>query len=242
MMKNAMPMLFGMILAGLLAGCATPELSNDELRNIHRVAVVSAVGDTFDIHSVPLFGFGESDDVANIAAWDLDRYLTERVSEKLKGQYQVVPIKTPIHVEKGDPSAGWYFFQRDFKIDLPPGGDVGNGKVDTFIVFETGTGFPFNASQVHGPFMAQHPSAFERETMVGIAYDIVVVDAASGKELKRIAVPVAKKVDNSLWAEKFGELTQAQKDGILATLREVADITATKVLEIMKLTGPGEPI
>jgi hypothetical protein len=241
MMKNAMPMLFGMILASLLSGCATAELSDDELRNIHRVAIVSAVGDTFDIHSVPLFGFGEEDDAANIEPWNLDSYLTARVSEKLEGQYQVVPIKAPIHVEKGDPSAGWYFFQRDFKIDLPPGGDVGNGRVDTFIVFEPGTGFPFNASQVHGPFMAQHPSAFGRETMVGIAYDIVVVEAATGKELKRIAVPVAKTVDNSLWADKFTDLTQAQKEGILATLREVADQTATHVLEYIKLIGPGQP-
>ena len=150
-MKNAMPMLFGMILVGLLAGCASAELSNEELGKIHRIAVISAVGDTFDIHSVPLFGIGEDDDVANIAAWGLDPYLTERVSAKLKSQYEVVPVKVPIHVEKGDPSAGWYFRQRDFKIDLPPGGDVGNGKVDTFLVFETGTGYPFQGSQVHGP-------------------------------------------------------------------------------------------
>jgi len=238
-MKNAMPMLFGMILVGLLAGCASAELSNEELGKIHRIAVISAVGDTFDIHSVPLFGIGEDDDVANIAAWGLDPYLTERVSAKLKSQYEVVPVKVPIHVEKGDPSAGWYFRQRDFKIDLPPGGDVGNGKVDTLLVFETGTGYPFQGSQVHGPFMAQHPTAFDRVTIVGVAYDIVVIDAATGKELKRIAVPVAKEVDDSLWADKFSDLTQTQKDAINVKLREVADETATHVLEHIKLIGSG---
>src|SRR5581483_4689741 len=133
---------------------------------------------------------GGSDDIVQIPDFGLDRYITDKITAKLTGQYQVVAIKTPIPVKKGAPDDDWWFGHNTTKVDLPAGGDVGNGKVDTFVLIEPGMGFPFGADQVHGPFVAHHPSMAPVETVVGIAYDIVIVDARTGKELKRVGVPV----------------------------------------------------
>jgi hypothetical protein len=236
-MKYAFLLMLGLS----LAGCASAELSDEELAGIHRVAVISAVGNELTLHEVPLMGFGVEDDFGPIEKFDLDRYFTEKITATLKSRYTVVPVKTPIKIEHGDKTAQWYHNDNYTKIQLPPDGDVGNGKVDTFILIEQGTGDPFAArEQVHGAFISHHPSMAPVETIVGIAYDIVVIDAKTGETLKRVAVPVAKDADDALWAEKHSALTAAQKEGINAKLREVVDDTGAKVLEIMKLVGESE--
>ena len=233
-MKYAVLLMLGL----WLTGCASAELSDEQLARIHRVAVLSTVGNELTLHEVPLLGFGVTDHFGPIEKFDLDRYITAKISAALGSRYTVVPVTAPIQVDHGDKTTWWYHDENFTTAHLPTNGDVGDGTVDTFIVIEQGTGDPFAVhEQVHGAFVSHHPSLAPVETIVGIAYDIVVIDAKTGKTLKRVDVPVAKDADNSLWAEKYDALTGAQKEGIDAKLREVVDGTGAKVLQIMKLIG-----
>jgi hypothetical protein len=222
----------------LLAACGEkPELNAEQLARIQHIAVYSAVGNELNVKDIPLMGWGTTDDFGSIAEFKLDDYIVAKFTEKLKDKYKVVPVKTPPQISVGDKTDTWYHNENYVKVSLPAGGDVGGGaRADTFILVVPGTGYPFREGhQAHGAFLAHHPSMATVETEVGIAYDLVVMDAATGKEVKRLAVPVGVAVDDANWQEKFADLTPAQKKVINARLRELIDSTAERLLVILKL-------
>jgi hypothetical protein len=187
---------------------------------------------------IPLFPIVVEDDFGPFEPYGLDGFVTRSITQKLANRYQVVPFKNPAHITKGAKSDWWWHDDNYTHIDLPPDGDVGNGKVDTFILITPGTGTVYGTShQVHGAFVAHHPSLAAVEYGVGVTYHIIVVDAKTGKRIKDIQTIAGEDADESLWpeTEKFADLTDAQKKAIESKIETAMDRSLDYALKEMGL-------
>jgi len=234
MMKYAFLLMLGL----LLAGCAGPELSTEQLSAIHRVAIVSTVGDELSVVEIPLFPIVVEDDFGPFDAYGLDPAIAHKIVTKLGSRYQVIPFKTPPHVTKGSKSDWWWHDDNYTHIELPPDGDTGNGKVDTYILITPGTGTVYGTShQVHGVFVAHHPNLGSIEYGVGVTYHIIIVDAKTSKPIKDVQTIAGAEADESLWPadEKFATLSDAQKKGIATKTEAAMDDSLDYALKALAL-------
>jgi hypothetical protein len=232
-MKNAIVLLLGLV----LAGCSSVELDEDQVSAIHRVAIVSTVGDELSVVEIPLFPILVEDDFGPFAQYGLDAFVVKSITAKLGSRYQVVPFKDPVHITRGDKADWWWHDDNYTHIDLPPDGDTGKGKVDTYILITPGTGTVYGTShQVHGAFVAHHPN-MGNENGVGVTYHIIVVDAKTGKRIKNVQTIAGEDSDASLWpeTEKFADLSDAQKKAIEAKIETAMDRSLDYALREMGL-------
>jgi hypothetical protein len=219
-----------------LSACATVEVSQDQLAKIKRVAIISAIGDQLTVEEIPLLPIVVEDDFGSIADWNIDRYISDRIAEQLKGHYEIVPVTAPINITRGNKTDFWYHDENYTKFALPPDGDVGGGKVDTFILITPGTAVVYGTShQVHGAYLAHHPSMSDVKYVVGAYYHIIVVDAKTGQPIKNVLTGGGEKVDEALWSPKFAGLTDAQRKEIQSALRTSLDKSLDVTLKDMKL-------
>jgi hypothetical protein len=231
--KKAIALLFALF----LAGCAGPELSTEELSTIKRVAIVSAVGDELSVVEIPLLPIVVEDDFGPFEQYGLDRFITKTIAQKLSPRYQVVPFDKPVSITRGDKTDWWWHDDNYTHIDLPAGGDLGNGKmVDTYIVITPGTGKVWGTShQVHGAYLAHHPTMFGAQIGAGVTYHLIVIDAKTKEKIKDIHTIAGVDVDETLWREKFSELSEDQKKAIQAKIEESMDSSIDYVLKAVAL-------
>ncbi|GAB2176457.1 hypothetical protein DLREEDagr8_20150 [Dongia sp. agr-C8] len=225
------------MLALFLAGCAGAELSTEELSAIKRVAIVSAVGDELSVVEIPLFPIIVEDDFGPFEEYGLDRFITNTIAQKLTPRYQVVPFDRPVRITRGDKTDWWWHDDNYTHIDLPAGGDLGNGKVvDTYIVITPGTGTVYGTShQVHGAYLARHPNAFGAEHGVGVTYHLIVIDAKTKEKIKDIHTIAGAEVEAGVWREKYAELSDAQKRQVEAGIEHAMAVSLDNVLRAVAL-------
>jgi hypothetical protein len=225
------------LFALVLAGCAGPELSTEELSSIQRVAIISAVGDELSVVTIPLLPVIVEDDFGPFEQYGLDRFITNTIARKLAPRYEIVPFDKPVQITRGDKTDWWWHDDNYTHIDLPAGGELGNGKrVDTYIVITPGTGEVWGTShQVHGAYMARHPTMFGAQLGAGVTYHLIVIDAKTKQPIKDIQTIAGVDVDESLWQEKFANLNEAQKKAIEAKIEESMESSIDHVLKAVNL-------
>jgi uncharacterized membrane protein len=73
----------------LLCGCAPTMVATEKIAAIRRVAVISAIGDTFTVRNVGVTVFGNDHKTFPIDAWGIDPFVVNRVRSVLAGRFEV---------------------------------------------------------------------------------------------------------------------------------------------------------
>jgi hypothetical protein len=76
----------------LLCGGAGPMMTTDKIAAIRRVAVMSAVGDTFTVRKIGITVFGNDEKEFPIDAWGIDQFVVNKVRSVLARRFEVRPV------------------------------------------------------------------------------------------------------------------------------------------------------
>jgi hypothetical protein len=68
-----------------------------EYDSIHKVGVISAIGDTFAFDRIGVMVFGNGQQTASVADWHLDEVATKLISDALSSRFTVKPVNIDSH-------------------------------------------------------------------------------------------------------------------------------------------------
>ena len=183
----------------VLAGCTGQSLSPDAAKGIHRIAIVSAIGETALMKNSPFFRWDMFEYAYAVGDLGVDAFMKVQIATQLAGRYEIVPVDyDPKSIEstgklgeavrkyvRGDPVDAYLVVGR---ADVAFGGSA---------VVATGLGV------IRGP----SGSGYYAHAVYGIA----VVD---GKTFKELAVDYGSNPGDSIFHGQFGgrpneEVTEA---------------------------------
>jgi hypothetical protein len=81
------------LVASVLAGCAGPSLSPDVAKGIHRVAIVSAIGETALMKNTPFFRWDMFEYAYPVGDLGIDDFVKAQLTTELAGRYEIVPVE-----------------------------------------------------------------------------------------------------------------------------------------------------
>jgi hypothetical protein len=248
-MRNAIVLLLALC---LMSACNTPRpLEPQKRADIRSVAVISALGDQFDLEYLGFVVFLNKSEQVTVD-WKIDDHVRDMVTAKLKDRYQIVPVP----YSPADVVAESSFEERTFgttsgmverlRKAVPP------GQVDAVVFvapygIQTGYGV---IEQLEGLGLYNRAVNY-RGAAVFAAYRVVVFDGRTFETLAtaRSTLPPAGfyRITSPLvrmpwrWAgEPWSSLTDAQRGDMRKTLLELIDRTMTRALSDVSLTtGPG---
>lgn len=226
------------VLALSAAGPRTNSLPTPDLRRIKTVAVISALGSSFQFERVrnhPFEWLGSADShFLEISDWGLDPLITDEVTAALRARFTVKPVtfqkadfmsvngwllKRAALDLNGDPSIDAYvFILRDWRPDT-----IG-----------------FSVHDVGGLGFYRSDSA--RELAVYASYRLVVVNAYTGDTIASLPALTAKgalpaiALGSPFWPATPNDLTQLQRDQLLADEKKLIEATLFLTLKELNLS------
>lgn|GEM_PF-5119749 len=228
-----------------LSACATDRLDATQLAGFKKVAVISVAAEQLTLTEVALTAFGNDQSEGDIAAWGLDRHISDLLTSRLQLRYQVVPVR----YRPGDFTDDKISRSLGGGIDYwAPLGDVirshvasqpGAADIDAYIVAVRTMSPVEDTNQYAVGFgVTRRYAIIEHRHYLHAFYDLVIVDGHSFKPLRDITAydespslfapnPTAyfpiEKVDASYWADSFAELSPTQRDKIHQGLLKLVD-------------------
>lgn len=229
-----------LLLAAIFCGAGGPyegALSPDDLRHLRTIAVISALGGSFQFERIPNGGLawlGPPDShFLEISDWGLDPLVARTVSASLAGRFAIKPIAfRPV-----DFSSWNYALLKHSALNL--NGDPG---IDAYVVVLR----DWRADEIgHSSYAVGGLGLYRRRGApygVFASYRIVVVDALTGDTIASRAalLPDGRlpwlRADQSLWPKTANDLSEAQRTTLAADERQLIGATLLPTLKQMDLT------
>src|SRR5687767_6070745 len=82
-----------LVATSVLAGCAGQSLSPDAAKGIHRVAIVSAIGETVLMKNTPFFRWDMFEYAYPARDLGIDDFVKAQLATQLAGRYEIVPVE-----------------------------------------------------------------------------------------------------------------------------------------------------
>lgn len=196
-----------------LAGCTGQSLSPDVAKGIHRVAIVSAIGETALMKNTPFFRWDMFEYAYPVGDLGIDDFVKAQIATQLAGRYEIVPVD---YDPKSIESTG--------KLGEAVRKYVRGAPVDAYLVVgRADVAFGSTATVATGLGVIRGPSS--SGYYAHAVYGIAVVD---GKTFKELAVDFGsnpgesifngnlrgrpnEEVTEAYWHEGEGTLPDAQK-------------------------------
>jgi hypothetical protein len=211
--------------------------------NIHSVAIIAAIGETFMFERVrnsPFEWMGPPEtSFLEIANWGLDDLVTRKATAALSGRYTVEPVK---YEEADFDTWTWPSLVRHIR-ELP----LPEDNIDAYVVVLRdwrGDGIGRSVHQVAGVGAYRHDYSAGPKLGVFASYRIVVIDAHSYDILTSRAAlttdgslpwtPLAP----SLWPKTQNDLTEKQTTSLRNEIMALIDKTLEQTVQEMGLAGP----
>lgn len=242
---DAVHVIKALILGIGLASSGSPASAApvDRLEGIHRIAVISALGDTANVGVVGLTVLDSTGGDVPIKDWDLDGVATKRANELIGRDRQVVSVE----VDKSQ-------FTTDDEYSLYPKGNpslrplvraLPADKVDAYLVIRKSNWTAPQGLRYYGLGAVRYRSLRPYPPSVYASFDIDLVQAGTGKTLvhehsslngdfKNMSAPEAL----GDWADKPSRMSPKQIDTLRANLAAVISDALSRSLAAMKLTAP----
>jgi len=176
-------------LAASLGGVSPSAAQEDPYRDIHKIGIISALGNEITLQSYGTTRLGYSKTTTSVD-WDIDSQILKLVSGALQGRFTVSQVNADASRLRS------LMFERDLLggYKLPDSTSVGRylqllpaaADVDAFVVVLAGANHLFTALgdyQLEGLGVVRKSNLFSSDVPVNpyAAYDVLVVDAKSGK-------------------------------------------------------------
>jgi hypothetical protein len=226
-------------LASILLGAAGPRLAPEELRHIRTVAVISALGNSFQFERVPdsAFEWLHAPDARFLETsdWQIDPLVTKALTEYLSKRFKVEPV-----AYKPADFATWNaLLLRRATLDL--NGDPG---IDAYVIVLRDWRHDEIGDSVHrlGGLGLYRRDGRKPKYGVYACYRIVVVDALTGAVFaSRAAVTPDGALpwlpaDAALWPKTPNDLSEAQRSILAADEKKLVGATLLPTLIQMNLT------
>lgn len=240
--------IVGMMLV-LLSACSETTLTRDQTQSIHKIGLISAIGDELSIRSFMPNG-GGNDGLLDKAAIDelaLDQYVTDQATAKLNGHYQVVPVtyqpgafhqtaeEQSIHADSVNGRTLGQVIRSS--TQLPTGMTAGtDASVDIYLVFLSGRAkLQQGDHSLYGTSLTEMPTADGPGYNLGVVYWIAVIDGHTLQSLGNVNTLSDHAVDPSLWARNVVGLTIDQKQQIATIWKKRIDLTLAPALKKLRL-------
>lgn len=229
----------GFVLAAILLGAAGPRLAPEQLRHIRTVAVISALGNSFQFERVPDTPFEwlhpPDSHFLETSDWGIDPLVEKMLTENLAKRFKVETI-----AYKPAEFATWNAeLLRRAALDL--NGDPG---IDAYVVVLRDWRRDEIGESVHRLGGLGLYSRDGRKPKYGIyaCYRVVVVDALTGAILASRAAVMPDgalpwlPADAALWPKTPNDLSEAQRSMLAADEKKLIGATLLRTLIQMNLT------
>jgi hypothetical protein len=233
--------IVGVLIAAVLlcaAGPYTAKLSPPDLRRIHTVAVISALGSTFlfqHVRNTQLEWLGPPDShYLEISDWALDQKIARDVTAALEKRFVVKPIA----FESANFSSWNERLLRQASLDLN-----GDPAIDAYVLVLRDWHYDLIGHSVHelcGLGLYRRDGNAARYGVFA-GYRVVVVDALTGdiiasrEALTRDGKLPWAPVDPALWPKTQNDLTPAQRATLVADETGLLDATLVQTLQQLNL-------
>jgi hypothetical protein len=241
--------MIGLLLV-LLSACSETTLTKQQTAGVHRIGIISAIGDELSIRSFMPGGTRPDGllDRGPVSDMALDAYVIDQTAAKLKDHYQIVPVAyqpANFHQTEEEQSLHAGFVQgRPIgqiirgTTQLPSGMTTGTEMgVDLYLVFLTGQAMLQSDDQsLSGTSLSQLPaddgSPFYN---LGVVYWISIVDGHTLQPLGNVNTLSDHGVDPRLWASSIAALTPEQKRQLAPIWQKRIDLTLEAALRKLNL-------
>jgi hypothetical protein len=234
----------------LLTACSETTLNHEQTGSIHRIGLISAIGDELSIRSfLPTSSAPDGLlDMGSIADLALDQYVIAQATEQLKKTYDVVPVTyqpSSFHQTEKEQSLHADSVQGRFlgqvirgNTQLPSGLAAGtDASVDIYLVFLRGHAkLKDDAQSLYGTSLTAMPTSSGPGYNLGVVYWIAVIDGHTLQLLGNVSTLSDHAVDPSLWATSVAALTTDQKQQLAAIWKRRIDLTLAPALKKLRLT------
>jgi hypothetical protein len=244
-------LMIGLVLV-LLAGCSGTSLTQQQANGVHRIAVVSAVGNFLNIRSFMTSGTGPDGliDRGPVADMALDAYVVDLATAQLKSRYEVVPVayqpgifvqtdkERSLHANavQGRPLGQVI----RATTQLPSGMTAGTATgVDLYLVILPGDArLQTGDKTLNGTSLSELPTNDGgRSYNLGIVYWIAAIDGHSLQPVGFVSTLSDHGIDAGLWASRVAALTPDQKLQLAKIWQKRIDLTLAPALKQLNLTG-----
>jgi hypothetical protein len=235
----------------LLSACSETTLSHQQAGTIHRIGLISAIGDELSVRSF-LTATGPADgllDMKSIEDLALDQYVVDQATELLKERYDVVPVtyqpgsfhqteeEQSIHAD----SVRGRFLGQIIRAntELPAGMAAGtDAGVDVYLVFLSGHAkLKDGGHSLYGTTLTEMPTPSGPGYNLGVVYWIAVIDGHTLQMIGNINTMSDHSIDPSLWATQVSKLTTDQKQQLAAIWKKRIDLTLPPALTKLQLVN-----
>jgi hypothetical protein len=252
------------MLASMLASCATP-LKPEVAASIRTIGVISACGSTLALKHVGTIRFTNSDESAAIPEWGIDSVIVDGIRAALRERYDVRQVNydpTAFGRDRIGGSSGATFISAAVRNHAKPAD--GASAYDAYVVVwpaERNDTIGNTSEQLPGIGVYDRNFLGIETTALYSSCWVTVVDGRSFKTLaeeylrltslegsealSRILFngaaqpsstqPYFQIVDRTYWAEKFSDLTPAQKINIQAGLKQLVQSEIPATLRYLQL-------
>jgi len=231
-----------------LGACET-SLTHQQASDIHKIGVISAIGDELNIRSFMPNAGGKDGllDAVSVTDMALDTYVIDQVTAILKGHYEIVPVAyqpATFHqtAEERDLHAAAIQGRILGQVirantQLPDGMTAGTDSgVDIYLVFLSGGAKLRDGDHaLSGTSLTEMPTESGPAYNLGVVYWISVIDGHTLQSLGTVTTLSDHAVESSLWATSGTSLTAAQKDQLAAVWKKRIDLTLEPALKKLRL-------
>jgi hypothetical protein len=162
----------------LLCGGAGPMMTTDKIAALRRVAVMSAVGDTFTVRKIGITVFGNDEKEFPIDAWGIDPFVVNKVRSVLARRFQVRPVAYDKSAFLRDESALFRARDEDF-IAAGVRAQAKASDIDAYIVVTRATTQFGNTNQSLRGLGILERAGLSAKVWVYALYQVTVVDGRS---------------------------------------------------------------
>lgn len=243
-------LMIGLVLV-LLTGCSSTSLTHQQADGVHRVAVISAVGNFLNIRSFMSSGTGPDGliDRGPIADMALDAYVIDQATAKLKSRYEVVPaayqpgvfIQTDeersLHANAVQGRSLGQVIRAT--TQLPTGMTAGTETgVDLYLVILPGNAKLQSGDRtVSGTSLSELPTADGgRGYNLGVVYWIAAIDGHTLQPVGFSSTLSDHSVGPDLWTSRVAALTADQKQQLTQIWQKRIDLTLGQALKALNLS------
>lgn len=217
----------------------------DRLASIHRVAIISALGDHATIWRIGITVFDSKGGNLPIGDWDLDGVAAQKAAELLGGRFEIVPVA---HVKESFiPSDAPSLYPRENPSLGPLIRALPEENVDAYLVIRRITWYPSypNNFALIGVGAVKSRVLNADQPSVFAAYEIVLVQARTGKTIAHMDSSqhhigfdaISEPEDAADWADSADRMTQVQKDELHQHLAAHIGDSLQRTLTAMGLVG-----
>lgn len=241
-------LMIGLMLV-LLTACSETTLNHAQTGSIHKIGLISAIGDELSIRSFLSPGGGDGLlDMGSIEDLGLDQYVIDQATDQLQKRYDVVPVNFQpgsFHQTEEEQSLHADRIHGRFlgqviraNTQLPSGLAAGtDASVDIYLVFLRGHAKLQGVDQsLYGTTLAEMPTPSGPGYNLGVVYWIAVIDGHTLQLLGNVNTLSDHAVDPSLWATHISSLTADQKQQLAAIWKKRIDLTLPPALKKLRLT------